>query len=202
MPQATNFSIQLNDEMLRALFFEWITRNLDATEAAPACDPEIAKAFSSMRSLAPAGIRKIAQHAKNCMSITIDRRAFAAAIYSAAADSQRADNLQFLLENGATRSMIADVLAVSDQRIDRQRDLLGAIPNSRGRPRMPSAAEREAIQQSWAGIPSTIPVEKYRHLRELFPRWSLASLSATVNEFETKTAKNRKSVENTQVNMW
>lgn len=200
MADRKKFSIQLSDELMRALFFEWVTRNADADDHVD--DPDLAAAFRAMQALTPAGIRQIATHAKNCMSITIDTQALVAGIYAAAADSQRADNLKFLITNGATRSMIADVLAVSDERIERQRDLLGAMPNGRGRPRMPSTAECEEIQIAWESASHLVPVEKYRRLRELFPRWSLASLSAAVNEFETKVTRKQITVDNQQLKIW
>ena len=48
---------------------------------------------------------------------------------------------------------------------------------------MPSVFEREQIQQAWATTVGIADVERFRRLKEKFPRWTLRSLYATVNEF-------------------
>lgn len=176
-------TIKLSDELMAMLALEWFVRNVANDGTFAFDEPGVANGLLKLRSVSPSDLRKIAHHAKDCFDIRIDREKFASAIYAASADSQRADNLSFLLKNGATRNMIADVLGVSDSRIDRARDLLGTPSVPRGRPSMPGVFEREQIQQSWATTAGTADVERFRRLKEKFPRWTLSSLYATVNEF-------------------
>lgn len=182
-------TVNMPDELMTILALEWIIRNVgnDGTFAFDA--PGLAQGLLKMRSLSPSDLRKVAHHARDCFSVRFDRDKFAKAIYSASADSQKADNLNFLLNNGATRGMISDILGVTDSRIDRARDLLGQITAPRGRPSMPGVFEREQIHQAWAETSTLAHVERFRRLKERFPRWTLASLYATVNEFSRDPAR-------------
>lgn len=176
-------SISLSDELMTMLALEWIMRNVGEDGTLGFNEPGVANGFLKLRSVSPGDLRKIAHHARDSLSIRIDREKLSNAIYAASADSQKADNLSFLLKNGATRSMISDVLGVTDARIDRARDQLGVSAAPRGRPQMPSVFEREQIIQAWAGSAGVADVERFRRLKEKFPKWNLRSLSATVNEF-------------------
>ena len=176
-------TVSMSDELMTTLFLEWMLRNVANDGTFAFDEPGVAHGFLKLRSVSPSDLRKIASHARDCLSIRIDREKFAKAIYAATADSQKADNLNFLVNNGATRGMIADVLGVTDVRIDRARDLLGTPTVPRGRPSMPGAFEREQIQQAWALTTTLSDVERFRRLKEQFQRWTLASLYATVNEF-------------------
>ena len=136
-----------------------------------------------MRNLSPSDMRRIAEHAQKCISVVVNREGLLKAIDDAAADREAADNLQFLLNNGATRDLIADVLGVSDDRILNARSRLGTCSNARGRPKMPSANEREEIVARWHELSHLPDIERFRILRAQFPRWNIASLSACIKEF-------------------
>ena len=182
-PDTTFIAVGINDQLLSTILLEWVCRQVDGDGTLCLADPGGRDGLRRMRNLSPSDMRRIAEHAQKCISVVVNREGLLKAIDDAAADREAADNLQFLLNNGATRDLIADVLGVSDDRILNARSRLGTCSNARGRPKMPSANEREEIVARWHELSHLADIERFRILRAQFPRWNIASLSACIKEF-------------------
>ena len=182
-PDTTFIAVGINDQLLSTILLEWVCRQVDGDGTLSLADPGGRDGLRRMRNLSPSDMRRIAEHAQKCISVVVNREGLLKAIDDAAADREAADNLHFLLNNGATRDLIADVLGVSDDRILNARSRLGTCSNARGRPKMPSANEREEIVARWHELSHLPDIERFRILRAQFPRWNIASLSACIKEF-------------------
>ncbi len=101
---------------------------------------------------------------------------------------EREDRLDYFIEHGATTALLRRLFRLPVAAIKARRaQLLG--PHKQRRPRLPRPAERDAVHRVWWEIraerrkqPPT--VEDYVRLHRAFPRYTFASLEATINEFD------------------
>lgn len=175
--------IVLSDDLLRAILLDWISRTAAFTEDAGG-EPRDA-VVEALALLSLAEVRTLAMRARGAVSVNIDRGELAAALDDIANAKSRTSQLDFFVQNGATREMLVEVLGVSQNRLDAVRRKLGRPAVGRGRPKLPDLLTRERIVKRWYQLQLQSPAERFRTLREEFPEWNLASLAAVINELHT-----------------
>jgi Protein of unknown function (DUF2857) len=187
-----NVSIVVPDELLRTILIEWIGRSV-GKDGALELSEEDASGFRRIRTLALSDVRHIAALAsKNCIKVAIDRGEFLKAVDTAISDRERGDNLEFLLRNGATRSMIADVLGVSEDRVADAKARIGVAPGKRGRPTLPDLFVRQEIVERWHGMKNMSKVHRLRALHAHYEgAFDLASIAGAITEFVSNDSTNQ-----------
>jgi len=181
--------ILLNDDLLRAILLDWISRTATPERGSDHLSRDPVVRGLSMLSLGE--VRTLAMTAQDAVSVTIDRDALTSAIDVITKTKTRSSQLEFFVQNGATREMLVEVLGVSENRIDAVRKKLGRPAVGRGRPRMPDILTRARIVDRWHELSSLEIVERYIALRSEFTDWTLGTLLAVVNELSAGEASER-----------
>jgi hypothetical protein len=96
--------------------------------------------------------------------------------------------IAYFAKNGATTAMLTSLFRITAAEVAAQRAALGVTPERR-KPCLPSARARDEIQSAWHHIVKNhttgkAGVNDYFALHQAFPGYSLASLNASIHEFD------------------
>lgn len=141
--------------------------------------------LESLRQITSKDLIRIAKLPQPELSLHLDTLRFEHAISLLDYLNSRAALLEYFLQHGATSSMLTALFKISPHDVALKRALLKGKP---GRPHMPDAACREAIQLHWHKIRKSKSnnrpsAEDYHALHLAFSDLSLATLYAVVHEF-------------------
>ncbi len=94
------------------------------------------------------------------------------------------DDIHYLAKAGATAAMLCDIFRFSTE--EAQMHLATVVPIRKGgRPKMPDNDTRDAIHQWWSTNSGLSLRQRYIALHKAWPTFSVASLHAVINEFNT-----------------
>jgi Protein of unknown function (DUF2857) len=178
----------IRDEHVRFLVLSHLIENaIHNQDCAQECgiDPRELEALASLPS---SDLARLAALPEPRISISMDGKQLAHGFRLLSHLKNQSQLLAYFIKNGATTSMLASLFRVSAAEVVAQRSALG-VEVARKKPALPPVSTREAIQNRWHQIRSkradTKPgPSEYMALHEAFPGYSLASLNASVHEFD------------------
>lgn len=176
----------IKDEKIRFLVLSHLIEAAECDRDAVLANSGLKAAhLESLRQVSSKDLLLIAQLPEPEMTIHLDALRFEHALGLLDYLNDRAALLEYFVQHGATSSMLTALFKISPHDVVLKRALLKGKP---GRPHMPDATCREAIQLHWHKMhksKSNNPpsAEDYHALHQEFSNLSLATLYAVVHEF-------------------
>lgn len=176
----------LEGDQLRLLIFNSLVSRAEVVHGGQSETGVRPDQIEALRNLAASELATLAKMRDPEISIQIDPHALDHGLRALNYVRQRREVIEYFIRNGATVSMLVALFKLAPTEVTKYRAVLGVNPGRR--PRMPSAAQREAICSRWFKIrkgreqiaPTT---DEYRTLHREFSQLSLATLYAVINEF-------------------
>ena len=142
--------------------------------------------LEALRNLAASDLARLARMRHPEILVRIDPVALDHGLRTLNYVRRQTEAMEYFIRHGATVSMLVALFKLAPKDIVKYRATLGINPGRR--PRMPSAAQREAICARWfvirTGREHIAPTaENYVVLHRDFNKLSLATLYAVINEF-------------------
>lgn len=128
-------------------------------------------------------VAKVLSSSNSCLGVIFDHRKAAAVVNSYRALKRDEDELNYFIVNGATPQLIRQLFPkVSARLVAQQRKQLG-YESKGGRPPLPDTETSYAIYRSWKLLCTSESDlrQRYKRLKEQYPNFTLATLSATVD---------------------
>jgi hypothetical protein len=142
--------------------------------------------LEALRNLAASDLAQLAKMRHPEISVRIDPIALDHGLRTLDYVRKRTEIIEYFIRHGATISMLVALFKLVPADVAKYRARLGV--SAAGRPKMPSAAQREMICARWfairVGSERMAPTaDNYSTLHREFDELSLATLYAVINEF-------------------
>jgi hypothetical protein len=181
-------SMVVRDEHVRFLvlshLIENAVRNQDCVQE---CGVE-ASELEALGNLPLSDLARLAALPEPRISIWLDGKQLAHGFRLLSHLKNQSQLIAYFIKNGATTAMLSSLFRITSAEVATRRSALSVEP-ARKKPALPPVAAREEIQNSWHHIRNKHKDVKpapsdYFELHQAFPNYSLASLNASVHEFD------------------
>ncbi len=178
----------IHDEHIRFLVFSHlIERAVHDRAFAAECGADPAD-LDALANLPSTDLVKLAALPEPRLSISMDGKQLAHGFRLLNHLKNHSQMIAYFVKNGATTAMLMSLFRISAAEVAAQRTTLGIAPE-RKKPSLPLVKVREEIQATWHHIVKkhasnkTGPSDFYA-LHQAFPGYTLASLNASLHEFD------------------
>lgn len=178
--------IPIRSEQLRVAVLSHLIHLLEAGEVETLLEaglsPDI---LDTLRAASVRDLHAIAGMPQFDVSVHFDPVMLEAAYRRHEAMTETRELLEYHVRHGAHPQLLVHLFRMTMEQVREQRALLcpGSLP--RGRPSLPRAEVREAVQRAWPQIRNSYPPQQqYVELHRAFPSMSIATLWYVVHEFD------------------
>jgi Protein of unknown function (DUF2857) len=178
----------VRDEHVRFLVLSHLIENAARDqECAQECGIE-ASELKALSNLPLSDLARLAALPEPRISIWMDGKQLAHGFRLLSHLKNQSQLIAYFIRNGATTAMLSSLFRITAAEAAAQRASLGIAPE-RKKPNLPPVKTREEIHTAWHHIVKSRAVGKtgpndYYALHQAFPGYTLASLNASIREFD------------------
>jgi hypothetical protein len=174
----------VRDEHVRFLVLSHLIENAARNQE---CAQE-ASELEALSNLPLSDLARLAALPEPRISIWMDGKQLAHGFRLLSHVKSQSQLIAYFIKNGATTAMLSSLFRITSAEVATRRSALSVEP-ARKKPALPPVAAREEIQNSWHEIRNKHKSAKpapsdYFELHQTFPAYSLASLNASIHEFD------------------